>query len=316
MYKGQGLRSDGNSFTNDGNNLLNTLSPRLSMSYRLLPKWNINASVGDYYKIPTYTVLGFQKNEGEYVNRGSKYIRSTHYVGGFEYMPKEDLRFTVEGFFKRYSNYPVSVANGISLANLGGGFDILGNEAIVSNGGGETYGMEFYFQQKLVKRIFAVFSYTFVRSRFSGSNGALVASSWDNRHLVSALLGWQLKRGWEIGAKFRFAGCSLYTPLDTTDHVSDTPPTPRTAGPPPCWPRPRSSTFTTPTAPGPTPAAAPPFPTPKSRRSWPRFPPSTPPPRAPGSRSSRTNPPRPPALGWSVSSGPSSPARSGRSTSQ
>ncbi|MFN5319410.1 MAG: TonB-dependent receptor, partial [Bacteroidia bacterium] len=53
-----GLRTDGNSFTEDGNNLFNTLSPRAAVSYRLLPKWNINASVGDYYKIPTYTVLG------------------------------------------------------------------------------------------------------------------------------------------------------------------------------------------------------------------------------------------------------------------
>ena len=211
-----GLRTDGNSFTEDGNNLFNTLSPRAAVSYRLLPKWNINASVGDYYKIPTYTVLGFQNNEGEYVNRDAKYIRSTHYVGGFEYMPKEDLRFTLEGFYKKYSNYPVSLANGISLANLGGGFDILGNEAIVSSGGGETYGAEFYFQQKLVKRIFAVFSYTFVRSRFSGANGQLTASSWDNRHLVSALFGWKLKRGWEIGAKFRFAGGAPYTPFDTT----------------------------------------------------------------------------------------------------
>ena len=211
-----GLRTDGNSFTEDGNNLFNTLSPRAAVSYRLLPKWNINASVGDYYKIPTYTVLGFQNNEREYVNRDAKYIRSTHYVGGFEYMPKEDLRFTLEGFYKKYSNYPVSVANGISLANLGGGFDILGNESIVSSGGGETYGAEFYFQQKLVKRIFAVFSYTFVRSRFSGANGQLTASSWDNRHLVSALFGWKLKRGWEIGAKFRLAGGAPYTPFDTT----------------------------------------------------------------------------------------------------
>jgi outer membrane receptor for ferrienterochelin and colicin len=210
-----GLRTDGNTFTDNGNNLGQTLSPRLSLSWKVAPKWNINASIGDYYKIPTYTVLGFKNKNDEFVNRSSKYIRSTHYVGGFEFLPKEDLRFTVEGFFKRYSNYPVSVANGISLANLGGGFDVLGNEAVTSIGGGETYGAEFYFQQKLVKRIFAVFSYTFVRSRFSGVEGNLIESSWDNRHLVSALLGYKLKRGWELGAKFRFAGGSPFTPFDS-----------------------------------------------------------------------------------------------------
>jgi hypothetical protein len=31
---------------------------------------------------------------------------------------------------------------------------------------------------------------------------------------VSALLGYKLKRGWELGAKFRFAGGSPFTPFD------------------------------------------------------------------------------------------------------
>ncbi len=210
-----GLRSDGNSFTNTGNNPLNTISPRLSMSLALSSKFNLNASVGDYYKIPAYTVLGFKNNEGELVNKNAKYIRSTHYVAGFEYLPKESLRFTLEGFYKKYNNYPVSIANGISLANLGGGFDVLGNEAVRSIGGGETYGFEFYYQQKLIKKTFAVFSYTFVRSKFSGTNGALIASTWDNRHLISAIFGYKLKRGWELGAKFRFAGGTPYTPFDS-----------------------------------------------------------------------------------------------------
>ena len=210
-----GLRSDGNSFTNTGNNPLNTISPRLSISLALSSKFNLNASVGDYYKIPTYTVLGFKNNAGELVNKNAKYIRSTHYVAGFEYLPKESLRFTLEGFYKKYNNYPVSIANGISLANLGGGFDVLGNEAVRSIGGGETYGFEFYYQQKLIKKAFAVFSYTFVRSLFSGTDGALIASTWDNRHLISAILGYKLKRGWELGAKFRFAGGTPYTPYDS-----------------------------------------------------------------------------------------------------
>ena len=209
-----GLRTDGNSFTTNGNNILETISPRLSLSYALTNKFNVNASVGDYYKIPTYTVLGFQNNNGEFVNRDSKYIRSTHYVTGFEYLPREDRRFTLEGFYKKYSNYPVSLATGISLANLGGGFDVLGNEAIASIGGGETYGAEFYFQQKLVKKLFAVFSYTFVRSRFSGVDGQLIASSWDNRHLISALLGRKFNKGWELGLKYRYAGGAPFTPFD------------------------------------------------------------------------------------------------------
>jgi hypothetical protein len=209
-----GLRSDMNSYTKTGNDPSKTLSPRVSLSWNFLPKWNLNASVGTYYKIPTYTVLGFRDSLNNKVNEGVNYIRSTHYVAGFEYLPKESLRFTLEGFYKKYSDYPVSVRDGISLANQGGGFDILGNEPVTSIGGGETYGFEFYVQQKLTKKTFAVLSYTLVRSRFSGANGQLIASAWDYGHLFSALLGRKLKRGWEVGMKYRFSGGAPYTPFD------------------------------------------------------------------------------------------------------
>ncbi len=209
-----GLRTDMNSFTTDGNNPAKTLSPRVSLSWNFLPKWNLNASVGTYYKIPTYTVLGFRDSLNQTVNTSAKYIRSTHYVAGLEFLPQEDLRFTLEGFYKKYSDYPVSLRDGISLANQGGGFDVLGNEPVSSIGGGETYGMEVYMQKKLTTKTFAVLSYTLVRSRFSGSNGQLIASAWDYGHLFSALLGRKFKRGWELGMKYRFAGGGPYTPFD------------------------------------------------------------------------------------------------------
>jgi hypothetical protein len=160
--------------------------------------------------------LGYRDEAGVLQNQSIKYIRSNHYVTGFQYLPKEDLKFVAEGFYKQYSNYPVSVRDGISLANLGGDFNALGNEEVISNGKGNTYGFEFSVQQKLVKNTFAVFSYTFVRSKFSGADERLIASSWDNRHLISGLLGRKFKRNWEAGVKYRLAGGAPYTPFDRT----------------------------------------------------------------------------------------------------
>ena len=74
--------------------------------------------------------------------------------------------------------------------------------------------MEAFFQQKLVKNLFVVASYTYVRSLFSGRDGVLRPSAWDNRHLFSGLLGRKFKRGIEIGLKYRFAGGAPYTPFD------------------------------------------------------------------------------------------------------
>ncbi len=210
-----GIRTDMNTFTDKGMNPLEAISPRVALSYSLSTTLNANLSVGQYYKMPIYTVLGYQDSSGSFANKNSRYMQSTHYTGGFEWIPRASTRFTMEGFYKDYRRYPVSVRDGISLANLGGDFSVVGNEAVTPNGRGRAYGFEFFAQQKLTKGTFAVFSYTFVRSEFTGTDTEkFIASAWDSRHLVSALFGQKLGKGWELGLKYRFAGGAPFTPFD------------------------------------------------------------------------------------------------------
>lgn len=208
-----GVRTDMNTFL-EYKSPLRTLSPRLSLAYHITKRFDITGSVGTYYKIPTYTSLGFKDASGEFVNKSLKYIQSNHYVLGTQYLPNGALRFTLECFYKQYKNYPVSKSNGTSLANQGSDFGSIGSEAVESVGKGETYGLEFFVQQKLVKNIFYVFSYTYARSYYSGLNGKLIASSWDNQHLISTTLGYKFKKNWQLGLKYRFAGGTPYTPFD------------------------------------------------------------------------------------------------------
>lgn len=206
-----GIRSDINTFTTDGLNPLSTLSPRISAAVKITPKFELTGSAGVYYKIPTYTTLGYRNDTNQLVNKSVDYIRSAHYVFGGQFLPNQALRITVEGFYKRYSNYPVSILNGISLANQGQEYGAVGNEAVQSSGKGETYGFEIFVQQKLVKKLFYFVSYTYVRSKFSGTNGLLLPSAWDNQHLLSGTMGYKFRKNWQIGAKYRLAGGVPYT---------------------------------------------------------------------------------------------------------
>lgn len=208
-----GIRTDGNTFTTNGNNLGETISPRLAASVLMVENLKFNASVARYYKIPTYTTLGFQQG-GVYVNQGSEYIQSDHLVAGFEYVPKRGTRVTIEGFYKQYENYPVSLIDGLSLANKGGDFSVLGNEPVSSTGLGRSYGAEFQFQQKLIDNFFAILSYTYYISEFTNADGVYAPASWDNRHLLSFIGGYKFKRNYELGVKFRYQGGAPYTPFD------------------------------------------------------------------------------------------------------
>ncbi|MBW0176805.1 TonB-dependent receptor [Sediminibacterium sp.] len=206
-----GIRMDANRLSNSESNPLKQLSPRLSVSYALAPKWNLNASVGSYYKLPPYTQLAFMRSG---IKNSGNYIQSTHYTGGVEYLPSGSFRLTVEGFYKSYSSYPVSVTEGISLANKGTEFGSIGNEAVIQNGKGRAYGMEIFMQKKLTKRFFGLLSYTLYKSEFTNSTGNYLPAGWDNGQLLSITMGYKLPRNWELGLKFRYQGSAPLTPFD------------------------------------------------------------------------------------------------------
>tara|TARA_Y100000114_G_C11764086_1_gene332165 strand:+ start:15966 stop:18299 length:2334 start_codon:yes stop_codon:yes gene_type:complete len=210
-----GIRVDGNSFTESGNDFWQTLSPRASASYTFdaLKKWSVNASLGRYYKIPPYTILGYSQ-AGSLVNKNTEYIRSDHAVLGLEYLLNPSSRFTLEGFYKKYNNYPVSLEQGVSLANLGGDFSVLGNENVSSTGEGRTYGMEFLFQKKFTNNYYAILAYTWYKSEFTGLDGVYRPSTWDSNHLLTFTGGYKFGNNWELSARMRYLGSTPYAPVD------------------------------------------------------------------------------------------------------
>ncbi len=214
-----GLRIDGNSFSSNMSNPLKQLSPRFSASYKLTNQFNINFNTGLYYQTPSYTMLGFKDSSNVYINKQNnlQYIQCAHLVGGLEYSTNKNSRFTVEGFYKRYNHYPQSVQRGLSLANAGGDFGVVGNEAVQSLSQGRAYGIELFAQQKLFKGFYGLMAITLFRSEFTNANTAAFApSNWDQRFIINLTAGKKLKRNWEAGAKFRLTGGRPYTPYDTS----------------------------------------------------------------------------------------------------
>jgi outer membrane receptor for ferrienterochelin and colicin len=209
-----GIRTDGNDFTINGNKFTSQLSPRIGLSWVLSDYITLNASVGQYYKMAPNTSLGFKNSAGNYLNRDADYIQSTHYVTGIEYIPSSSTRFTAEVYYKQYKNVPISVQKGTSLSNMGADFNILGNEDIITNGLGKSYGFELFAQQKLTKRFFGVMSYSFFRSSYTNAEGKYIASSWENIHLLSLTGGYKFNKNWELGIKYRYQGGTPYTPYD------------------------------------------------------------------------------------------------------
>ena len=217
-----GFRMDANDYSKDMNNLLNQFSPRFSLSYNFTSSFSFNFNTGIYYQLPPYTVLGYRDSETyelENKNNGVTYIRNDQIVAGFEYIIKNNSRFTIEGFYKKYKDYPFLIEDSISLANLGADFGIIGNAPISPISEGRSYGVELLGQQKLFKGFYGIAAYTFVISEFKDKYGNYVPSSWDNRHLVSLTGGKKFNKNWELGIRWLFTGNSPYTPYNVEETV-------------------------------------------------------------------------------------------------
>lgn len=215
-----GVRTDMNSLTRSGSNPWEAFSPRANFSYALSEKWSVNGTVGIYYKLPPYTILAFGPSSN-LLNQNARYWQTIHYVLGLEFQPNTSSVISVDAFFKQYDRYPVSVRNGLSLANSGGGFEVLGNEQVQHIGKGRAYGVEIYGQKRLTGRLFGIASYTLYWSEFTNDllavNPGYTRSSWDNRHLISLTGGWVFgkEKRWLASAKWRFLGPFPFTPWRT-----------------------------------------------------------------------------------------------------
>lgn len=211
-----GLRFDDNTFSTEKNTFLKTFSPRVSAYYQLDESgiWNLSATVGRYFKIAPYTVLGYKDENGAFANKDVSYTQSTHYTAGINRRLGDFAKISIEGFYKQYDNYLISVQDSVSLANKGGDFSVLGNEDVLDNGKGRSYGLEVLYQQKLHKNIYAIAAYTLFKSEFTDINEVYRPSVWDSRHLFTFTGGYKTCNNWEFSIRNRLTGRTPYAPLD------------------------------------------------------------------------------------------------------
>jgi hypothetical protein len=211
-----GIRADASSYSSEMSNPLRNLSPRFSASWSFNEELSFNFNTGRYHQLPPYTAMGYSDAAGNLVNRdnGLKYIRSDHFVAGLEFQPENFMQFTLEGFYKLYSDYPFSVTDSIPLASKSAEYGIFGDEEVIPVAEGRSYGAEFLARIRNLNGLNLVLSYTLVRSEFKDMDGRYIPTSCDNRHLLNLTATKQLKGNWDIGLKWRYVGGAPYTPYD------------------------------------------------------------------------------------------------------
>lgn len=210
-----GIRFDGNNYSAEMAKLWKQWSPRISARYAFNPQWSVSTSIGLYHQLPPFTALSYKNNMGEQVNKNLKYTQVFQTVLGGEWKPNTHIALSVEGFYKKYSNMPVSLVDGIPLACKGGDYGIVGNEPLQSSGRGRAYGVEALIRWQIPDRLNLTGSLTWYRSEYQASSTSkYLPSAWDNRFIINASGTYDLPKHWSIGMRISCIGGAPYTPYD------------------------------------------------------------------------------------------------------
>jgi len=201
-------------------------APRLSMKYNVNSKLKVRASGGIYYQSPAYV---WTSNP---FNKGLKALQNNMGVVGIDYLLRDDIRFSVEGYYKDYSNLPSGTIPGVNdhivITNTGTGFggreddfQSFGYFDLNSDGSGNAYGAELLVQKKYSSiPLYGLMSLSYSKSELVANNGNTYPGQYDQRVIFNLTGGYIFNSKWEIAGKFRyFTG----VPYSTVYRPSDNP---------------------------------------------------------------------------------------------
>ena len=189
------------------------VQPRLGATYRLTRTTSLRGAVGRYYQQPfALFVAAFPENAALVP------FRADHAVAGLTWVPSDRARVSVETYYKRYRDYPVSTqVPSLSLASLGDTFDV--RQVLFplqSAGTGTVRGVEFQLEQRPVEssRWHGHVNLAISRARYSGKDGVLRPASFDYPVVANATGGWRLTDRWTLSTRLAFLSGRPNTPLD------------------------------------------------------------------------------------------------------
>jgi len=176
-----GFRYDYTGFSRVGR-----MSPRLSFSYDLTEKTSLNAATGIFYQDPLFVQVAENKNVI------LKPEKAMHYILGVKHYFSRDLKFTIEGYYKKFSNLIVRPNSFLNiLKNQGTGF---------------AYGIDINLVKRLSNKYNGIVSYSYSQSKRNNIDGkGLYNHLYSQPHIFNFLLSYQPNDLWIFSGKFRYS---------------------------------------------------------------------------------------------------------------
>ncbi len=199
--------------------------PRAGLKYAITKSQSLSLGYGLHHQPAPLPLLFINENvNGEAVqtNRNLDFVRSAHYVLGYDVKLAPSWRGKVEVYYQDIDNAAVeSFPSSYSSLTEGADF-VFDNDrtGLVNEGTGFNRGIEFTLEKFFSKGYYGLLTGSFFESRYEGSDGIERNTPFNNGYVVNFLTGREFKIGaagrnvFFVDTRLATSGGQYFTPID------------------------------------------------------------------------------------------------------
>ena len=171
--------------------------------------------------LPLYQYFALDTATGKQLNYNAGFIRSHHFVLGYDKTVAENMVVHLETYYQYLFNVPVETRIGSSYSALdqGTGYSRDFPGQLQNTGTGYNYGLEFTIEKAFSNGYYFLITGSVFDSKAKGNDGVYRNTDYNSHYSMNLLGGYETRLGRNntliTGAKITFIGGRLYSPVDT-----------------------------------------------------------------------------------------------------
>jgi len=202
-----------------------SLEPRLALRWQLAPKHSLSFGYGTHSQLEDIGVYLTEVPAGQNVssraNRSLNYSRAQHFVIGYDYLIRQDMRLKIETYYQYLYGIPVIRGNYYSQLNSTGYYI---SDSLINKGSGRNAGIDITFEKFLTKQYYYLVTISLFDSKYRGGDGILRNSRFNTNYVINLLGGkeWTIRKRNIFGFNLKgsFTGGEYYVPIDLQQSIA------------------------------------------------------------------------------------------------
>ncbi len=202
-----------------------SLEPRLALRWQISERHALSAGYGMHSQLEDIGVYltGTPVNEviSKPVNKSLDFSRAHHFVLGYDWLIRQDIRLMTEIYYQYLYNIPVKPGSYYSMLNSTGEYF---NDTLINTGTGWNAGIDFTFEKFLTKQYYYLITISLFKSSYKGGDGIWRNSRFNSNYVINLLGGkeWTIRKKNFLGLNLKasYTGGEYYVPIDLEKSVA------------------------------------------------------------------------------------------------